>query len=342
MIKAGLAVLWVGLAIACRDPSPDRSAARDPPGATHDEAVTFHSGSATLAGTFVVPAGAGPHPAVVLFHGSGPEPRYLDVARWWAEHGVAALAYDKRGVGDSTGDYRDVPFMALHEDGLAGVAWLKARRDVDASRIGVWGLSQGGWLGPLAATKSPDIHFVVAVSGPGVSPGEQMLFYFANQLREHAVPETEIQRVTALRRQAWAAASDGRGLENVRTQIDAARLAAKDAAVRDQLDALARQIAPPPSIWIAQEVNYDPVETLRRLRVPTLFLFAGNDTLVPVQESMDVIRRTLTETHHPDFQIELVPGADHAMYVVAPDGSRRLSAEYLGDMERWIRTHVTR
>lgn len=334
--------MLIALTMACRPAPAGRSEITSPPGPPHDEAVSFHSGLVTLAGTFVVPSGEGPHPAVLLFHGSGPEPRYLDVAHWWAEHGVAALTYDKRGVGESTGDYRDVPFMDLHLDGLAGVAWLKARHDVDASRIGVWGLSQGGWLGPLAATKSPDIHFVVAVSGPGVSPGEQMVFFFANRLRERGVPEPDIQRVTTLRRLAWTAASEGRDLDHVRAQVTAARAAATDAAVKDQLATLAQQIAPPPSIWIAQEMNYDPVQTLRQLKVPALFLFAGDDTLVPVQESIDIIRRTLTEAHHPDFQIDFVPGADHAMYVVGPDGSRQQSREYLADMARWIQTHVTR
>jgi pimeloyl-ACP methyl ester carboxylesterase len=264
------------------------------------------------------------------------------MAQWWAAQGVAALAYDKRGVGQSTGDFQTVPFQDLHLDGLAGVAWLKTRREIDASRIGVWGLSQGGWLGPLAAIRSPDIHFVVAVSGPGVSPGEQMIFYYANQLRARGVPEADIERVTALRRRAWTAAFTGHDLVGARAEVSAERATMKDANVKEQLGGLVRVLSPPRSIWIAEEMNYDPIETLRHLTVPALFLFGGDDTLVPVPASIDAIQRVLAETHHPDFQIKLIPGADHGMYVTDADGSHHLSAEYLSDMASWVRTRVAR
>ena len=86
------------------------------------------------------------------------------MARWFAEEGVAAFAYDKRGVGESGGNFRTVPFMELCDDGLAAIAYLKSRDEIDPKRIGVWGLSQGGWLGPLAASRSADVSFVIAVS----------------------------------------------------------------------------------------------------------------------------------------------------------------------------------
>ena len=117
--------------------------------------------------------------------------------------GVAALAYDKRGVGESTGDFRAVSFTDLATDGLAGVAWLKARGDINPKQIGVWGLSQGGWLGPLAASKSRDIAFVMAVSGPGVSPAEQMVFYYANELRARGMSDQDVDAASETRRKVW-------------------------------------------------------------------------------------------------------------------------------------------
>src|SRR6267154_2951537 len=123
---------------------------------TSEKAVHFASGDITLAGTLVLPERSQPHPAVVLFHGSGPQKRDLFTARWFAAEGIAALAYDKRGVGESGGDFRKVPFMELCDDGLGAIKYLKSRKEIDAKRIGVWGLSQGGWLGPLAASRSAD------------------------------------------------------------------------------------------------------------------------------------------------------------------------------------------
>ena len=122
--------------------------------AIHPEPVKFSSGDATLVGTLFLPSKHGKHPAIVLFHGSGPQERDSERAEWFAGWDIAALAYDKRGVGKSTGDFQKIPFPDLVEDGLAGIAFLKARSDIDPKRIGVWGLSQGGWLGPLAASRS--------------------------------------------------------------------------------------------------------------------------------------------------------------------------------------------
>lgn len=169
---------------ACRS-QPPRNSSAPAPGEVREQPVQFRNGRVTLAGTLFLPAAAGPHPAVLLFHGSGAEARNNGMALWFAEQGFAALTYDKRGVGASTGDYTAVPFMDLCGDGLAGIAWLKSRADIRTKQTGVWGLSQGGWLGPLAAARSKDVAFVIAVSGPGVSPGEQMIFYYASELRAH-------------------------------------------------------------------------------------------------------------------------------------------------------------
>jgi dienelactone hydrolase len=145
---------------ASRKAIPEQNVGREEP-------LRFASGKVNLAGALVLPEGPGAHPTVVLFHDSGPQARDLFTARWLASQGVAALAYDKRGVGESTGDFRVIPFMELCDDGLAAIGYLKSRNEIDAKRIGAWGLSQGGWLGPLAASRSADVAFVIAVSGPG-------------------------------------------------------------------------------------------------------------------------------------------------------------------------------
>ncbi len=326
--------LW--LVAGCASPPPTGT----PEPGVREESLTFQNGDVTLAGTLVLPSGSGRHPAVVLFHGSGPEPRNLEMARWFAEHGVAALTYDKRGVGDSTGYFRKVPFMDLHLDGLAGLAVLAHRGDIDASHIGVWGLSQGGWLGPLAASRSRDVSFVIAVSGPAVSPGEQMVFYYANQLRAEGVPDQSVREMTALRRLVWNAASTGRDLAGATAQLDEARRKASDEHVRAQQSDLAQALRRPAGLWVAQEMNYDPLVALRQLTVPSLFIFGEDDQVVPVGESVNLIRRTLTETHHPDFTIKTFPGADHGMQVREPDGSSHPALGYYAAMRDWVLARV--
>jgi pimeloyl-ACP methyl ester carboxylesterase len=307
-----------------------------------EEPVEFTNGDVRLSGTLVLPAAGKRSAAVVLLHGSGPEARNIGMARWFAEQGVAALTYDKRGVGASTGDFRKVPFMDLHLDGLAGVAFLRQRPDIDASRIGVWGLSQGGWLGPLAASRSRNVAFVIAVSGPGVSPGEQMVFYYANQLRADGVPDEQVQAITTLRRLVWQAMFEGTDLAIVRARIDKARAQASAESVKTQLDDLSQALQHPGGLWITREMNYDPVVALRQLTVPSLFIFGQDDQVVPIEASIEIILRTLTDTRHSDFTIKTFPGADHGLQVRDADGLRRPAPEYLSTMRDWLLARVTR
>jgi len=335
-------IIVAGLGTAC---SSVRSSAKDTQG-VRDEPVSFRSADATLSGTLFLPTGSDRHPAVVLFHGSGPQPRNSFMAHWFAEHGVAALTYDKRGVNASTSDFRTVAFTDLAADGLAALAWLKARPDIDSKRMGVWGLSQGGWLGPLAASKSKDIAFVIAVSGPGVSPGEQMIFYYANQLRERGFSDVEVNEAGEMRRQLWHLLSTGDGYDAAAQALDRGRSRPWFAAVNEQSDGMlsrpTKALLNDPAVrgrqWYRSEVNYDPRIALRALSVPALFIFGDRDALVPVEPSVAIIRQTLTDAGHHAFSIVVFPGADHGLFVTAAEGGRTLAPGYLDTIEKWLRT----
>jgi dienelactone hydrolase len=316
---------------------------------TSEETVRFVSGNIALAGTLVLPEGPQRHPAIVLFHGSGPESRNLFMARWFAAQGLAALAYDKRGVGESGGNFRTVPFMDLCGDGLAAVGYLKSRKDIDPKHIGVWGLSQGGWLAPLAASRSADVSFVIAVSGPGVSPGEQMLFYYANELRARGVPEEDILEADTLRRDVWNYLYSGEGYEKAKDELNQARSKRWYKQVKSQQDNLfgslqiSSDVNNPGSLnvnWFRREMNYDPVPALRALRVPALFVFGDEDRLIPVGKSVKVIRQVITESSNQDFTIDVFQHADHGMRLVTDDGDDTIDPEYLEAMRRWLAARV--
>ena len=148
--------------------------------------LSIPSRGATLAATLQFPStGRAPFPAIVLAHGSGLITRenVRPMAERFLSMGLAVLTYDKRGVGQSTGTYVNVGtarsieiFDLLADDALAGVAALKARRDIDARRVGLGGASQAGWIVPLAASKSRDVAFLVVLSGPAVTVGEEMAY----------------------------------------------------------------------------------------------------------------------------------------------------------------------
>src|ERR1700741_3006593 len=193
----GLRAAALALVLAC-SAIPGRSAAAP-------EIVQFQNGEIRFTGSLDLPDTPAPHPAIVLLSGSDPSPRdapfFEDLRRRFIERGIAALSFDKRGVGDSGGKYEETPdFDTAAEDGLAAIRYLQGRGDIDSTRVGVWGVSQGGWIALLMASKSSDVAFVVNVSGPGVSPFEQTMYQRGVDLSERKVPPRQVTEAMNVRR----------------------------------------------------------------------------------------------------------------------------------------------
>jgi uncharacterized protein len=172
----------IGSGFATRAPSRGfaRLAGRQ---ATRQFEVRFRSGDATLSGTLTLPASRAPRAAVAFVTGSGETLRaYLpDLQALLVRCGVAVLAYDKRGVGQSGGIYPgESPTAAtidlLARDASAAVRFLARRPELDHARIGLAGHSQAGWIMPLAASRTPAVQFMVVLSGPAVSADETDLY----------------------------------------------------------------------------------------------------------------------------------------------------------------------
>ncbi|MBE1500383.1 dienelactone hydrolase [Amycolatopsis lexingtonensis] len=154
-----------------------------PPASAADGSdVTFTNGGVTLHGTVVAPPGGTKLPGLVMVHGSGAHSRedYRDQAEAFARQGIATLIYDKRTEGYSQFSRS---YSTLADDALAAVEALRKRPDVDPARVGVWGLSEGGWVAPLAASRSADVAFVVTLGANGVEPSRQQAWAIENQLR---------------------------------------------------------------------------------------------------------------------------------------------------------------
>ena len=306
-----------------------------------DEEVNFKNDDVTLAGTLLIPSSKGPHPAIVFIHGSGDQNRdFGPLPDLFARRGFAVLIYDKRGVAGSTGDFRRVPFYELAGDALAGVRYLKARKEINPNRIGVWGISQGGWLGPAAASQSADVAFVISVSGPGVSPKEQMLFYRGNQLRQMGLSEQAVEEATQLRRRVWDYLSTGEGEPEVRAELERAKK-------KSWFSNLASQGFPGslPSIsnmseselrWYREEMNYDPVSVLEKVSVPVLEIFGEEDELVPVEKSIEIMKRAFERNGNKDVTFKVFPGADHGIQVFSRRGDRQFAPQYVETMISWL------
>ena len=153
--------------------------------------VEFHNQDVKLAGSLLLPRSEVPVPAVVFVHGAGRQTRepYREAGEYFASQGIAALIYDKRGIGQSGGAYESrEPYENLVNDALAAVAFLKQRREIAPSQIGIWGLSQGAYISAAAASRSEDIQFIIAV-GASVADGT-MFYYRDNLFRKYGLSDT--------------------------------------------------------------------------------------------------------------------------------------------------------
>jgi uncharacterized protein len=148
---------------------------------TTREDVAFVSHGAALSGTLVLPAGT-IHAAVVFVHGSGRQERSLAWAERFAADGIAALVYDKRGTGKSGGEYEGdqsvsgMNIALLAEDAIAGVGKLATHPRLKQTAIGLAGISQAGWIAPLAARNSRVVRFLVLWSGPVCKVSEEDIY----------------------------------------------------------------------------------------------------------------------------------------------------------------------
>jgi pimeloyl-ACP methyl ester carboxylesterase len=143
------------------------------------------TGGVQLSYALDLPSGSGPFPAIVFGHGSGrtTKDEAMSVKSRMTQAGFAVLRYDKRGVGQSTGTFeapgllnseRLLPILA--DDMAAGVAFLRTRPDIDGNRIGLMGISQAGWIMPLAAERSPHVRYMILVVGPTVPVGVEIYY----------------------------------------------------------------------------------------------------------------------------------------------------------------------
>ncbi|WP_083737389.1 alpha/beta hydrolase family protein [Amycolatopsis keratiniphila] len=175
------------------------------PAAAPDGEVAFTSHGVTLRGTVVAPEGGGPAPGIVMVHGSGEHDRndYRAEAEAFAKAGIATLIYDKRTEGYSLFE-RD--YSVLADDALAAVQALRSRPGVDPARVGVWGLSEGGWVAPLAASRSKDVAFAVTVGANGVSPDRQQAWALETYLRRGGVTGSMVDMVSSTNMRTLAGA----------------------------------------------------------------------------------------------------------------------------------------
>ena len=301
--------------------------------------VIFKNGNVALSGSLYVPRGGGLHPAIVMLQGSGPEIRW-GANRFWADYfgrrGIAALIYDKRGSGKSTGDWQTSDFNALAGDALAGVSFLQHQGGIDPKRIGIHGHSQGASIAPLVASQSSAVAFVLADAASGIPMWQNEIFSQQSSIRHSGLKGNDLANADQFVERSVQVERSGNG---------------RDTLIRDYKAVLqsgqtwAKETEPPAEnsyFWkfFPLIANYNPADYWRRVKVPVLIVEAGNDERVPVDSSVAAIQAALREGHNPDYTIIVFPNAPHTLVEHRKEGepfrSPLITSGYADLLASWV------
>ena len=292
-----------------------------------EEPVSIAADRANLAGTLTLPPGAGPHPAVVLITGSGPEDRdeailghrpFLVLADHLTRRGFAVLRCDDRGVGASTGNFAEATEDDFVADTLAQIDHLRGRPEIDPQRIGLIGHSEGGVIAPRVAVKSTHVAFIVQLAGVGV-PMDELLVRQGRDIAavmgvgpEGLKENEELQRALF---QVLKTEPDRAQAETALRRLLAERLARFTPEQRQaaglSADALEGQLRTILTPWFRQIIAYDPRPTLRAVTCPVLALNGEKDLQVAADANLPAIRDALAAGGNNRVKTITLPGLNH-------------------------------
>ncbi len=257
-----------------------------------EEVEYTHPGTGLkLAGTLTLPLNGKNCPAVVLITGTGAQDRdetilghkpFAVIADYLTRHGIVVLRVDDRGVGGSEGDILSSTSQELATDALAGVDFLKNRKEINPKEIGLIGHSEGGLIAPMAATSSSDVAFIVLLAAPGIA-GEQVLYEQNDlSLKAEGLPDFSIQQNKMVQKLMFDVLRNepdaDKAAEQLRTKLTQGMYAGMNDGMKKQVD---DQIAYVNSRWFRYFLTYDPQPTLAKVKCPVLALNGAKDVQVP-------------------------------------------------------------
>lgn len=288
-----------------------------PPFNYRAEEVTFTNKKEgnTLAGTLTIPAGEGPFPAMVLVSGSGQQNRdeelmnhrpFWVIADYCARHGVAVLRYDDRGMGGSGGEVESATSLDFSYDAEAAFDFLRNRKEINASRIGILGHSEGGIINFMVAARRPEVAFLVSLAGPAVNGVEVLKEQQAAILRAQGMSEEMVQfsgNANAQMLDIIEASSDREEADTLLLQL------LKGWGYNEELtEQTVGQMASP---WMYYFLKYDPTEAIVKTNCPALLLNGSKDLQVLASQNLPAYEKIIAEHGKTNLTLRELPDLNH-------------------------------
>jgi len=307
-----------------------------------ERTVWFESDGARLHGRVQLPDVVGEVPGVVLVHGSGDEAgtEWLYNGDFLVAHGLAVLVYDKRGTGSSEGDFT-FDFQQLARDAVAAADCLGRQPEVRDDGVGVSGYSQGGWVAPLAATKSATLDWVLVSYGLLESPAEEARWEMLQRVAEGGAGPDAMARADSLvtagigivasgfrtgweRFAEWKDRTDG---ESWRASLDGTPIQQLARWPRWLVGWWGPRRAPKGLDW-----HYTTAPLLADWDIPMAWFLGLEDRSAPNAETLGKLEAL--EAGGAPIEVHVYPGADHGMLRFEDRDGRRSYTGYAPDYSR--------
>lgn len=300
-----------------------------------NEEVVFKNTEAgiRLTGTLTLPPSEGTFPAVILLSGSGAQDRdeavfghrpFLVLADYLTRRGIAVLRVDDRGVGGSTGDFDEATAVDFASDALAGVTYLKSRKEINYELIGLVGHSEGGMIASMVAVQSPDIAFIVLIASPGMAIKEMEYSEQARTLKAKGASDDLIARSRTMQESLFAVISqetDSKVVKDKFTSIITEFFKGLSEGERkiteisdENLEAyIYNQFQRLHSPWFRFYLPYDPGTVLQKVSCPVLAVNGEKDVQVTPKENLQAIIRALETGGNKNYIVKELPNLNHLL-----------------------------
>ena len=315
-----------------------------------------------FAGTFTVPDSAGTFPTVILTAGSGPNDRdetilghkpFLVIADHLTRNGFAVLRYDKRGVGQSKGDFARATVQDFTADAESAINYLKTRKEVNKSAIGLIGHSEGGMVVPMVASKNRSVKFIVLLAAPGVKGTEIVLEQNRLGLAALNMEPENLDKSLKLINELLYDLTKWENTEVERTVLRD-RLSQlweqfpllvklklkKDPYVRNQFNEMVK-----PGYRSFLKTN--PADFLQKVKCAVLAINGEKDTQVSADVNLNAIKTALDMSKNYRYEIKKYPNLNH-LFQESETGNldeygeieQTISPEVLEDITVWLKKQV--
>jgi len=313
------------------------------------EEIQFESSHFKIVGDLLIPNTEIKQPVIIFVHGDGPARRSPSrapnrIMTSFLDIGFACFYYDKPGYGESTGEFTSGKLFEERTSILVeAVNVLKKHPAINSKQIGLWGISQAGWVMPKAIAKTKDITFMIAISCAGIDGVEQSAYLVEKQILCEGYDEAEAKKAGQYYRQRAHA-------KTYQEYLEAAEYLNQNPVVSSMRwgGILSEDQFSPRTP--SNEGFFNPITLIEKITIPVLAIFGDKDTQVDPFQAAEAYEKALKKAGNPFYQVKLFPESDHGI-IIAKTGcmkeqrerwrlrnSRGYAPGYIELMQTWLET----